>query len=171
MIKSTFFGAENAIEFLRTKNLESEVRQFVNADNITLPSAFNELKLDTDKELSSLPKEVKPEADEMKAYIAAYTMEAYREDVFRMLAINIRRLYMQYSEISSTAGEGFLMMLKGNGRTPFLGNLLREAVANLRKEKMEAARDYCKRKSEKRHRSENEENMGCVCIHIIVVEL
>ena len=171
MIKSTFFGAENAIEFLRTKNLESEVRQFVNADQITLPSAFNELKLDSDKDLSSLPKEVKPEVDEMKAYMAAYTMEAYREDVFKMLAISIRRMYMQYSEISSTAGEGFLMMLKGNGRIPFLGKLLREAAADLRKEKMNAGRDYCKRESEKRRRSEKEKNMGCVCIHIIIVEL
>ena len=78
---------------------------------------------------------------------------------------------MQYSEISSTAGEGFLMMLKGNGRIPFLGKLLKEAAADLRREKMNAEREYCKRESEKRRRSEKEKNMGCVCIHVLIVEL
>lgn len=164
MIKLTIFGAEEAIVFLRAKNLESEVRQFVESDQITLPSAFTELKLDCDKDLSSLPKEVKPEADEMKEYMAAYTMEDYRAEVFKMLAIKIREMYMQYS----TIGESFLMMLKGKGRIPFLGILLRETAADFRKEKMEAERDYCKRESEKRRRSEKEKNMGCVCIYIII---
>lgn len=171
MIKANIFGAESAIEFLNTNDLKEAIRQFVENDQITLPSAFTKLKLDTDKDLSSLPKEVKPEADEMKAYMAAYTMEEYRADVFKMLAINIWRLYMQYSENGSTAGECFLMMLKGNGRIPFLGKLLKEAAADLRKEKMRAERDYCNRESEKRLRSEKEKNMGCVCIHIIIVEL
>ena len=126
MIKANIFGAESAIEFLNTNDLKEAIRQFVENDQITLPSAFTKLKLDTDKDLSSLPKEVKPEADEMKAYMAAYTMEEYRADVFKMLAINIWRLYMQYSENGSTAGECFLMMLKGNGRIPFLGKLLKE---------------------------------------------
>ena len=47
----------------------------------------------------------------------------------------------------------------------------KEAAADLRKEKMRAERDYCNRESEKRLRSEKEKNMGCVCIHIIIVEL
>ena len=81
MIKSTIFGAENAIEFLMTKNLESEVRQFVNADQITLPSAFTELKLDCDKDLSSLPKEEKPEKPaEEKTAPAAETEAAKPEE-------------------------------------------------------------------------------------------
>ena len=168
MFNWKILDSEATIKFLQKEGLEDTIRKFVSTDLITVPAKYAELITDTDKMLSKLPADMKPEVDRVKAQIRRdYKEDKYREDLFYVLGRKLHGMAMNFQEHSGMES-AFITMLKNPESRAFLGERLRESAADLRCAYMRAVKNFCINAAEERKNSEKEA-VGVVIIITIAV--